>query len=105
MGVAESSGAHNTDTENNMTIDKIQRLISETEAFIAKQEAAHRVSMTAVHTLSRDVDIIWDACDNVIEEAEANGWAYHLSVAERQYKEANALAARLGALHVRRNAA
>ena len=88
-----------------MDIDKIQRIINQTEAYIAKQEAAHRVSMTAVYALSSDVDIIWDACDEVIEEAEANGWAYHLSVAERQYKEANALAARLGALHVRRLAA
>jgi hypothetical protein len=85
-----------------MLLDTIQDRMNETAAYIAKQEAAARISRTAVETLSRDVDYIWDACEEVIEEAERVGARYHLSVAERLHNEATELAKRLGALHQKR---
>jgi predicted nucleic acid-binding protein len=84
---------------------KIEDRIAETAAYIAKQEAATRISRTAVETLSRDVDAIWDACEEIIEEAERVNARYHLSVAERLHSEATELAKRLGALHQKRCAA
>ena len=93
-----------TDRENQMYW-KIEDRIAETAAYIAKQETASRISRTAVETLSRDVDAIWDACEAIIEESERVGARYHLSVAERLHGEATELAKRLGALHQKRVAA
>ena len=87
-----------------MLLDTIQNRINETANYITKQEQAARISRTALDTLSRDVDMIWDRCEEIIDKSERCGWRYHLSVAERLHNEATDLAKRLGALYLKRQA-